>query len=179
MDASPFGELLAVTHDQTLEFFASGLKDVLEVPVRKREFLYSASILAHYAQVPCGEEGEAQDVPCPRTLVDVFNFELERVTVGDNVSDSNTFEVKACQTLLFCGFFRRQMARRHNLSWYESIGSMYFKQAAIRLNGGNKAELLACMSSSFPFWSDRFHRLERDLRDRPYLVGLPTEGGLQ
>ena len=47
----PLRELLAADQRQALEFFFIGLKDVSEPTVDRRELLYNASLLAHYAQV--------------------------------------------------------------------------------------------------------------------------------
>lgn len=172
-------ELLSVDKRGALQFFFSGLKDVSDPNVREDDLLYNASVLAHYAQTSCGFEGS--DDPCPRDLVSVFNkgFGLGDVETVTSLNESNGFEVLACQTLLFTGFFRRHMARRHNISWYESLGAQFFQNASLRESNTKKAEALSRMSSGFPFWAARYARLEHELRVRPYLLSLPVASRTQ
>lgn len=175
---SPFGELLSVGHKGAFQFFSTSLCDVLECEVRKDEFLYTTSILAHYSQVSCDAEGE--DFPCPRTLVDIFDKHLfVEGSISGFRGEDNLFETVACQTLLLTGFFRDQMRRRHNVTWFVRIGAQFYLSAAIREPNEKRAELLRWMSSGFPFWADRCARLQRELRDRPYLLQVPTSGGVQ
>ena len=58
--------LLGTTQRQALEFFVVGLKDVSDADVDQRELLYTASVLAHDAQVSTHAH---DDVPTPATLV--------------------------------------------------------------------------------------------------------------
>lgn len=173
------GELLAVDERDALQFFFSGLKDVSEPHVRADDLLYNASVLAHYAQTSCSFEGS--DDPCPKDLVGIFNkgFGLDEVETVSSLNGPDGFEVLACQTLLFTGFFRRHMARRHNISWYESLGARFFRNAALRESNTKKAEALSRMSSGFPFWALRYSRLEHELRIKPYLLNLPTGSRVQ
>src|SRR5712692_6822793 len=63
-------ELLAIDHRQALEFFVLRLQDVSEPAVDRRELLYNASLLAHYAQVSTQPD---VDVPTPANLSAVFD----------------------------------------------------------------------------------------------------------
>jgi hypothetical protein len=172
-------ELLAIDERSALQFFFSGLKDVSEPHVRVDDLLYNASVLAHYAQTSCEFVGD--DDPCPRDLIGVFDksFVSEDAGTVPYLNESNGFEVLACQTLLFTGFFRRQMACRHSIRWYESLGAQFFQNASLRESNTKKAEVLSRMSSSFPFWAKRYTRLEHELRIKPYLLNVQSIGGTQ
>ena len=66
-----FVELLSVDHKRTLEFFVSGLVDVLDGKVvSKTQLLYNATILATYSQV---STESASGMPAPRDLRDVID----------------------------------------------------------------------------------------------------------
>ncbi len=168
MPVSPFGELLAVDERRTLEFFFTGLSDVCEPDVDRKEILYNASVLAHYSQVSCAHEGD--DVPCPKTLMCVFDNHYN----ADREGDANQFEVAACQTLLLTGFFGAQMSRRHNVRWYKEICASFFKAASRKSILQERKEFFARMSFKTGFWAERQSRLQRDLRDTPYLLRLDT-----
>ena len=60
-----FGELLSVDERRALEFFVTGLQDVSDPKVDRRELPYNASVLAHYAQVSVHAESE---IPAPENL---------------------------------------------------------------------------------------------------------------
>ncbi len=60
----PLGELLATDHQQTLEFFILGLRDVSEPTVDREELFYNASVLAHYAQVSPPVSAKSSTILC-------------------------------------------------------------------------------------------------------------------
>jgi hypothetical protein len=105
----PLGELLATDHQQTLEFFIFGLRDVSESTVDREELLYNASVLAHYAQV---STQAGVEWPAPANLSEVFDHFVSDTTL---LRDSLMMEVAGAQCLLLAGFFEDQMRRRHNI----------------------------------------------------------------
>jgi hypothetical protein len=121
----PFGELLAADHRQVLEFFLVGLRDVSEPTVDRRELLYNASVLAHYAQVSTQADVEW---PAPTNLSTVFDHFVSDTTL---LRDSLMMEVAGAQCLLMAGFFEDQMRRRHNIRWYAELGTGFFSRAAL------------------------------------------------
>jgi hypothetical protein len=163
----PLSELLATTDRDALEFFFVGLRDVCEPDVDRRELLYNASVLAHYAQV---STQAGLDVPAPAGLVDVFD---RFVMDGSLRDDSTMLETAGTQCLLLAGFFERQMQRRHNIRWYSDLGSGFFRRAALLAPSRPRAELLDTVGRHFEPWRVRYARLSQDLRDHPYVIAPP------
>ena len=163
----PLSDLLATSERQALEFFFVGLKDVSEVDVDRRELLYNASVLAHYAQV---STQAGLDVPAPRTLVDVFDqFVCDTTTP----QDSGLMEIAATQCLLLSGFFESQMRRRHSIKWYSDLGAGFFRRAAVLEASNGKAELLDMLGRHFEPWRVRYARLSRELQTQRYVIAVP------
>ena len=160
----PLKELLATDHRQALEFFFVGLQDVSEPTVDRRELLYNASLLAHYAQVST-EAGI--EWPAPRNLSEVFDHFVSDTTLR---RDSMMMEVAGTQCLLLAGFFEDQMRRRHNIRWYAELGSGFFSQAAVHERSSRKARILDAIARRFEPWRQRHARLSRALRYHRYLL---------
>jgi hypothetical protein len=113
---SIFEELVAVDSTRAFKFFLTSLR---ETAVTERftddEMLYVASILAHYSQT---SRFDSTTMPCMADLSEVFdNFVLHT----GRLTDSQFLEFGGSQVLLFAGFFRDQMSRRHNVKWYDQV----------------------------------------------------------
>ena len=161
---SPLQELLATDHRQTLAFFSQGLLDVCESDVDRRELLYNASVLAHYAQVSTQAEME---LPAPRSLTDVFDhYVIDRSLLRDSLM----MEAAGAQCLFLAGFFEDQMRRRHNIRWFSEMGAAFYRRAAAHESSTRKAHLLDAMSRHFEPWRQRHARLSRELRDTSRLL---------
>ena len=157
--------LLATDHRQTLEFFFVHLQDVTEPEVDRRELLYNASVLAHYAQVStCA----TLDMPTPSSLVRVFD---QYVLDQSLASDPEMMETAGAQCLLLAGFFADQMRERHNVQWYARLGAGFYQRAADKSRSEQNALVMAAMAQHFEPWRQRYTRLSRELRDQPYLLG--------
>ena len=163
----PLRELLATDHRQTMEFFVMGLQDVSEPTVDRRELLYNASVLAHYAQV---STQAGVEVPAPANLSAVFDRFVFDTTL---LRDSLMMETAGAQCLLLTGFFEDQMRRRHNIRWYTALGASFFRRAADQEQSPHKARLLDTIARRFEPWRQRHARLSRELRDQPYLLTPP------
>lgn len=164
----PLAMLLASNHRQTLDFFIVGLQDVSETDVDRRELLYNASVLAHYAQVSTASSG---DLPAPSTLESVFDaFIID----PDQAFDSETLETAGTHCLMMTGFFEDQSRSRHNVRWYAELGAGFFFRAARRETHDARAQMMDTMGRRFEAWRVRHARLSRELRDRPFLLTLPT-----
>jgi hypothetical protein len=163
----PLRELLAIDHQQTLEFFVLRLQDVSEPTVDREELLYNASLLAHYAQVSTQPD---IDVPAPANLSAVFDHFVAATTLRH---DSLMMETAGAQCLLLAGFFEDQMRRRHNIRWYAELGASFFRRAALHERSLHKARLLDAIARRFELWRQRHARLSRELRDQPYLLTPP------
>ena len=159
-----FSELLGVDQRQALMFFHEGLQDVLSADSRKRvgedELAYTASILAHYAQV---SQGGATDLPLPLTLRDWF---FRYIFDPSITPDPEVIETGAAQCLILTGFFSEGMARRHNITSYSQWGSEMFQMAAV----GRKQSLLTRMGLHFDLWRTTLTTLERECRHQGYLI---------
>ena len=164
----PLQELLAIDQRQALEFFAVGLREVSQPPIDQQELLYTASVLAHYAQVSIHAD---DDMPAPPDLSAVFDrFVLDAALRGDSL----LMEMAGAQCLLLAGFFEDQMRRRHNIRWYAELGAGFFKRAALQEQSMPRARLLETIARRFELWRQRYALLSRELRDQPYLLGGPT-----
>lgn len=160
----PLQELLGSNHQQTLEFFLVGLREVSEPDVDREELLYNASVLAHYAQV---STRAADDVATPAHLGEVFDTYVLDTSMQQ---DSGMMETAGAQCLLLAGYFEDQMRRRHTIRWYAALGARFYYRAAATEHKARKARLLSGMGSHFESWRQRHAQLSRELRDRPYLL---------
>ncbi len=160
----PLRELLGSNHQQTLEFFLVGLRELSEPDVDGEELLYNASVLAHYAQV---STRAADDVPTPAHLGDVFDAYVLDTSMQQ---DSGMMETAGAQCLFLAGYFEDQMRRRHTIRWYAALGARFYHRAAATERKARKARLLSAMGSHFESWRQRHAKLSRELRDRPYLL---------
>jgi hypothetical protein len=164
----PLRALLASDHRQTLEFFFIGLKDVSDDRVSRQELLYNASVLAHYAQT---STATATEFPAPASLESVFDtFVLD----GGQVHDTGLLETAGTHCLLMAGFFEDQARTRHNVRWYADLGAAFFCRAARVEAQPAKALLLDTMGRQFEPWRQRYSRLSRELRARPFLLSVPV-----
>ena len=156
--------LLATDHRRTLEFFFVHLQDVTESSVDRRELLYNASVLAHYAQVStCA----TADMPTPTSLARVF----DQYVLDDSLADDpEMMETAGAQCLLLAGFFEDQMKVRHNVRWYARLGAGFYQRAADRARSSGNAKVMAAMAQHFEPWRQRHARLSRELRDQQYLL---------
>ena len=72
--------------------------------------------------------------------------------------------------LLFAGFFRDQMSRRHNVRWYDQIGQSMYERASQHSRNPGKRELLDRLAASFPVWTIVCRNLSRAFRDNRLLL---------
>lgn len=163
----PLRELVATSHQQTLEFFFLGLQDLCEPTVDRQELIYNASVLAHYAQV---STHATADLPVPANLGVVCDHFVLDTTLRQ---DGPLLETAGAQCLLLAGFFEDQMRRRHNIRWYAELGAGFFSRAAVQEASPHKARLLAMIGRRFEPWRQCHARLSRALRDQPYVINSP------
>ena len=162
---SLFEELIAVDSGAALNFFVNNLRETAGAEnLRDDETLYVASILAHYAQT---SRADAVSIPSMANLSEVFDSFILHT---DGLSDSELLEMGGSQILLFAGFFRDQMSRRHNVRWYDQVGQSMYERASHYTTNIKKRELLDRMSGSFPFWTLRCRNMSRACRDNRLLL---------
>ena len=133
----------------------------------KRQLLYNASLLAHYAQVSTQAD---IDMPAPANLSEVFDHFVSDTTL---LHDSLMMETAGAQCLLLAGFFEDQQHRRHNIRWYAELGASFFSRAALHERSPRKARLLDAIARRFEPWRRRHALLSRELHDQPYLLTPP------
>ena len=160
-----FEELVAVDSGRAFKFFLASLKETAAPEkYREDEMFYVASILAHYSQT---SRCDTTSMPCMANLSEVFdNFILQTST------DSEVLEFGGSQILLFAGFFRDQMHRRHNVKWYDQIGQSLYERASQHANNLKKRELFDRLSESFPAWTIVCRNLSRTLRENRLLLKI-------
>jgi hypothetical protein len=164
---SIFEELVAVDAQQALRFFRESLRETAGTErLRDDEALYVASILAHYAQT---SRSDTVSLPSMASLSEVFdNFVMET----SKLYDSEILEFGGSQVLLFAGFFRDQMSRRHNVKWYDQIGQSLYERASQYSTNMKKRALFDRMSESFPAWTIVCRDMSRSLRENRLLLRL-------
>lgn len=163
----PLRELLASDHRQTLEFFYTGLQEVVDDNVDQHELLYNASVLAHHAQV---SSHSSTELPTPASLADTFDtFVLD----ASHAAEAHMLEAAGAQCLLLAGFFQDQMQRRHKIGWYAELGAGFYHRAAAHQESMRKARLLSSIARRFEPWRRVHAELARTLRDLPYLMSPP------
>ena len=169
---SDLTELFSVNSEQALRFFAESLREeVLPVGVTGDEFLYVASVLAHYAQTP----RYRSDSFLADNMSDLFEqFVLGGMTNEKSLVSTNPeiLEVAGSQTLLFVGFFRDQTRRRHNVAWYDRMGQLFYSEAGSRSLSRKRKEMLGQIADHFPSWAVTCRNMSRTLRDNRYLLFL-------
>ena len=162
---SLFEELVAVNSDAALNFFVNNLREAAgEGNLREDETLYVASILAHYSQT---SRADTVSIPSMSNLSEVFDSFILH-TAG--LSDSEILEIAGSQILLFAGFFRDQMARRHNVRWYDQVGRSMYEKASHYTTNPRKRALFDHMSESFPVWTIRCRDMSRACRDNRLIL---------
>ena len=87
-----------------------------------------------------------------------------------SLADSEILEFGASQVLLLAGFFRDQMQRRHNVTWYDQIGQSLYEKAGRHSKNLKKRELFDGLSESFPTWTIVCRDLSRSLRENRFLL---------
>ena len=162
---SLFEELVAVDSNAALKFFVNNLRDTAgDADLKEDETLYVASILAHYSQT---SRADTVSIPSMANLSEVFDSFIWQTP---ELKDSEILEIGGSQILLFAGFFRDQMARRHNVGWYDQVGQSMYERASRYASDQKKRELLDRMSGSFPSWTLRCRDLSRACRDNHFLL---------
>jgi hypothetical protein len=168
---SLFEELVGVDSGKTLQFFHSNLRETLDsgslaTAVRDDELSYVASVLAHYAQT---SRSDTISFPALANLAEVFDNFILQTTAH---LDSEMLEMGGSQVLLFAGFFRDQMVRRHNVRWYDQVGQALYERAGQCSRNAKKRELFDRLSESFPVWTLTCRDLSRTLRENRLLLRL-------
>jgi hypothetical protein len=163
---SDLQDLLGVDHEQTFEFFVSSLQDQTHGQrVDEDEMLYIARVLAHFVQV---SRYNTEQTLTMTGLSEVFDkFIIER-PISPN---SELFENAGSQVILFVGFFRDQVRNRHNVEWYDKVGSSLYFCAAQYTRDFRKREFFEGMAEAFPVWTKVCSKMSRSLRTNRYIIG--------
>jgi hypothetical protein len=162
-----FEELIAVDSGTALSFFVESLRETAETKrLREDEVFYVASVLAHYSQT---SRSDTISVPSMANLSEVFDsFLLETVSAND----SEMLEIGGSQVLLFAGFFRDQMSRKHNVRWYDQVGQSLYEKAGRHSRNLKKRELFDRLSQTFPVWTVVCSNLSRAFRENRLLLKI-------
>ena len=161
-------ELLAVNSETALNFFTENLRNTTHThPFREDETVYVASILSHYSLT---SRADAASLPSLADLGEVFDTFIMNAAVRNE--DSEILEIGGSQILLFAGFFRDQMSRRHNVSWYDQLGQSMYERASHSSSVPQKRELFDHLAASFPEWTIACRDLNRALREDRLLLKL-------
>jgi hypothetical protein len=178
-DMTQFEQVSGCDLMSTVNFFLYHISDVASgTNFSPDEKAYTASILAHYAQV---SRGSGTDMPPCTDLADIFHTFVLPIIFGSgdvdlSDSDPEIAEIAGSQTLLLAGFFRDQMKRRHNIRVFDHFGQTFYGLSAGLCKDHRRRDLLERMATNFPLWTETCCQVSRVLRDNPYLIrpfGLP------
>ena len=162
-----FRDLLGVDSLATLDFFHTSLQEAsAEAPVNQAERLYVASVLASYAQT---SRYDTMSLPPFANLSDVFDMFVMR---KDAMSDPELLEIAGAQSLLLAGFFRDQLRGRHNVEWYDQLGTSFYERATQHAEDRGRKELFGRLAVTFPLWTGICNRVSRTLQERRFLLRL-------
>jgi hypothetical protein len=157
---------LGVTHAQALRFFFERLRDVTDgAAPPERELLYNASVLAHFATTSTASRTNFPASPVSLTTVfDLFVLDRSRH------DDPEIMEAAAAQCLILTGFFYDQLAHRHHMTWYATLGAGFYDSAAQLGTDPARAAMMGVMAVRFDYWRRTQRRLSRDLRESRLLL---------
>lgn len=161
-----YQELLAVNHQHAFDFFYEELlltKSAEELSTNEAEHV--ASVLAHYAQTPYSND--LRKLPPPHNLSRVFEDFILSLEKRD---DPSALRRGAAECLFLLGFFPEAMARRHNLSYFLSIGRTLYLRAAYYGVGPNQQKTFWLMSRNLDTSVEACQELRANWRDTPYLL---------
>ncbi|MBI2086682.1 MAG: hypothetical protein HYT69_00680 [Candidatus Zambryskibacteria bacterium] len=162
-----FKELLQVGEHETLNFFFAGLyKKVPAGVVTRDETVHVASVLASGSLT---SRYDTESIPTLTDLSEVFDEFF--IKLKDSF-DQELLEMAGAQILLLNGFFRGQMRRRHNVRWYDKIGSDFYERAAAHTTSARRGTLFCNMSRNFPIWTMICWELSQEMRESRYLLYL-------
>lgn len=159
-------ELLGVDHNRAFNFFLSGLADISNENKTGGEIMYVASVLAHYSQTSVLSKDPIGPFSNLSQVSDIFFFN------NPVPNDPEILEIGGSQILLLSGFFREQMKRRYNVSWYDNIGCMFYERAASISTDKNKRELFFGLSSSLPKWNLICSRFGKECLGNRFLLEI-------
>lgn len=156
-------EILGVDSSRAFDFFLSGLREVTGREPND-EMFYVATVLAHYAET---SRYDAVFMPVLANLSEVFdNF------VFAQADEPEILEIGGSQVLLFAGFFRDQMKRRHNVRWFDKIGQSLYFRAGQTTKDMKRGRFLSKLAETLPQWTRRCRDLSRMYRDDRYLLRI-------
>lgn len=165
------GRLRGFDHQSTFTFFSRVLRaQATQRNSLKNELLYTASVLAHFAQT---SRATTDGMPAPADLSDLFD---RYVLLPISAASAEIMETAAGETLLLTGFFRGQMLHRHEVDWFVEVGQTFFIRAG-RYREEQKeygrSDLLFRMADKSPGLSEICWNLSKKFhgrRDRIYLL---------
>lgn len=139
-------------------------REVRSMEITDDEVLYTAKVLADFAQT---SRYSSSEMPLFCFLTEVMdNFMAD----GILSNDPEMMEFAGSSSLLLAGFFRDQMRRRHNLHWFDELGTIFYSRAG-HFSRGKKREVMYRMSEHFPVWSRACCKVSRRLRENRFILG--------
>lgn len=160
-----FRDLLAVDSITALNFFYGTLKEeAASEPVNASETAYVASVLASYAQT---SRFDTASLPPLANLSEVFDMFVMRADVE---TDPSLLEIAGAQSLLLNGFFRDQMRARHNVEWYDQLGTAFYERAMHYAEERERKALFGRLAVHFTVWTAICNRLHRTLREQHLIL---------
>lgn len=168
--SSEFQELYAVNSEDSFRFFFSSLFQVLNNKKRsfeEDELFYVSSILAHYTLDPINEFGSNGGLK--NGLVDILDC---FILGGYPLNDSQILEEGGSRVVLFAGFFREQMVRRHHLPFYDRIGQGLYYKVSKNSSDHKRKLFFSKFASTLPMWTQTCSDLGKRCRQQRYVLNI-------
>ncbi len=152
--------LMASDHRTTMQFFFSNLLDcVPSEVVYEEEIIYSASLLASYAQT---SKHSGYYLPLLGNLQEIGDLFFRQNRLP---TDWMFWQDAGAQLLVFTGYFRGQISEDFEIEKFEELGAHSFKKLSIGAPTEKKRWLFSRMHQNFPVWTRTFHLLHQQLFD--------------
>ena len=158
---------LGVDHDEALDFFYEPFREMGFTENGLAEHgLYVASVLANHAQV---STVAGSGYPTPMNLTQIFEtFVVLRS--GSQLeffgsADPEILEIAGAQVLLLNGFFRDQMRRRHDPTYFDQLGQGFFRKVSELSSLEKRARFFQELSDKFSYWTFASCRVRRQMAD--------------
>ena len=96
--------------------------------------------------------------------------ERAAVELGRQGTVNAVLEIAGAQSLFLNGFFRDQMRARHNVEWYDQLGTAFYERAMRYAEERERKALFGRLASHFTVWTAICNRLHRTLREQHLIL---------
>lgn len=168
--SSEFQELYGVNSEDSFRFFFGSLLQVLRNKKRsfeEDELFYVADILTRHSLEPINEFGSNGGLK--NGLLDILDC---FILGGYPLNDPQILEEGGSRVVLFAGFFRDQMARRHNLNFYDRVGQDLYYRVSVNSSDHKRRIFFGKFAATLPMWTRTCSDLSRYCRHQRHMLNI-------